>query len=66
MAGEFHFYVLGLVFFSGGLAMCCLAVMRGLLLIPGLTGLVFVIWGAFLVEGVTWKDFKDWLFHWTR
>jgi len=61
MADSFRFYVLGLVSFSIGLTACVMTVMQGPLLILGPAGFLCVVWGAALMEGVTWQDLKEYV-----
>jgi hypothetical protein len=61
MANEFRFYVLGLIFLVVGLISCVVAVMVGPLLILGPVGAICVVWGAALMDAVSWRDIRDYV-----
>ena len=66
MAESFRFYVLGLCYFVVGLLAVICGLLGGAVLILALPGAAMVVLGAALMEGVTWRDLKEYvrpLFH---
>jgi hypothetical protein len=64
MSESFGSYILGVVYFSVGLAALLVALIQdqmGILLCLGPAGFVYLLWGAALMEGISRRDFTDYV-----